>query len=307
MPKEQPITEFSGRVADADATFRQYRTSRYPIAFVLKITSDLAEYMLRFNRAENRSVGEKRSLHYRRLIRDGYWMLNGETIIVDWAGHVMNGQHRLIALAQSPGAYIETVVVFGIDPAAFATLDNGARRSVADVLHSSGEQGSHTLGAVASLYWRYQRNIHTYYGVPYPAALDVQETIEQFPSLRESARRARLTAIRRLLAPSVAGCAHFIFSTIDPILADRFYDDLESGADLESDNPVLQVRSILLGFRAGKGKREPHEQMANLIKAWNLYYTGRRVKRLQWNRNEGFPQVAGDENREIIPVERYAK
>lgn len=68
------------------------------------------------NNAKHRPIKEKKVAEYMAEMRDGHWKLNGKTICFDKTGRLLNGQHRLSAVARS-GVSLTTVVVRGLDPA----------------------------------------------------------------------------------------------------------------------------------------------------------------------------------------------
>jgi hypothetical protein len=63
----------------------------------------------------------------------GRYQTNGETIIFDRHGRLIDGQHRLEACVQS-GKSFEALVVRGVDPSAIGTIDQGQSRSLADAI-----------------------------------------------------------------------------------------------------------------------------------------------------------------------------
>jgi hypothetical protein len=74
---------------------------------------------------------------YAREIAAGRWKPNGETIKFTMDGVLLDGQHRLAAVALA-GVGIETTVVWGLDPDCFDTIDSGRPRSAADMLAIQG-------------------------------------------------------------------------------------------------------------------------------------------------------------------------
>ena len=85
---------------------------------VMTITPAMAEKWLAGTTFKNRNVSITAVNRYANDIQNGQWMLNGESIIIDDNGNVIDGQHRLRAILKS-GASIQSVVVRGIDAATF--------------------------------------------------------------------------------------------------------------------------------------------------------------------------------------------
>lgn len=80
----------------------------------------------------------------------GEWMVTHQGIAFSAGGKLLDGQHRLTFISQLPeGSEVPVNVTRGLDPQAFMAIDQGARRTVSDVLGvSSG------LAAVGALFAR---------------------------------------------------------------------------------------------------------------------------------------------------------
>jgi multidrug resistance efflux pump len=77
-----------------------------------------AEYLK--NNAYHRKVKKKKVAEYMKEMVDGNWKLNGKTIVFDRDGRLLNGQHRLGAVAEA-GVSLTTLVVRGVDPEVLET------------------------------------------------------------------------------------------------------------------------------------------------------------------------------------------
>lgn len=104
----------------------------------------------------NRPVKDSHVRWLSTMIKAGKWRLNGEAVLLDQDGKLLDGQHRLYAVieAETP---IETYVVRGVDRDYFATIDTGAGRTVGDVLGIKGELYCAQLAAVLGWLWRYEQ------------------------------------------------------------------------------------------------------------------------------------------------------
>lgn len=67
---------------------------------VVRITPELARHLLSKNYT-NRKMSQSRVSFYARQMIDGEWIMNGQGIIVSNSGNLLDGQHRLMAVAQS--------------------------------------------------------------------------------------------------------------------------------------------------------------------------------------------------------------
>jgi hypothetical protein len=88
---------------------------------------------------------------------------------------------------------------------------------------------------------------------------------------------------------------HYVFARKDPDMADWFMEALETGSNLDRDEPVHLLRERLTDNRANRRKMSEKEMFALTILAWNYTRKGKRVKILRW-RTEGlnpqpFPEI----------------
>ena len=84
----------------------------------------------------NRSPNTRRVSEYARAMNSGEWGL-GDPLMFDKFGNLLNGQHRLMAVARS-GVPVEFIVVRGLEPESKKYLDTGMSRTVAQILTMRG-------------------------------------------------------------------------------------------------------------------------------------------------------------------------
>ena len=104
---------------------------------IMRITPAIARQMLERNK-KNRPLNTLHVKNMKDMFLAGDMILNGETIIFDVDGNMLNGQHRLHGCVESGVAW-DAIVVRGIDPDAFRTLDSGKKRTTGDTLALCGE------------------------------------------------------------------------------------------------------------------------------------------------------------------------
>lgn len=112
------------------------RKSEHYWCEVMRVDPETAKAVLEGNTL-NRDIGP---LLVKRMAADmmtGKWLTNGDSIKFDRRGKLVDGQHRLTAVVES-GQTLETFVCGGLDPAIFATLDVGKKRTLKDAMKISG-------------------------------------------------------------------------------------------------------------------------------------------------------------------------
>lgn len=101
---------------------------------IRRITPAEAEKMLERNEV-NRNMRRKLVAAYRADMENGRWQFTAEPIQFSRTGRLLNGQHRLAALAGSTGVkYLDFVVASGLTDASQTLMDQGTGRTITDAL-----------------------------------------------------------------------------------------------------------------------------------------------------------------------------
>lgn len=106
---------------------------------VVRITPDMAREMLTHNMKNNRRLNHNTVKRYARIMKAGGWNLTHQGIAFDDNGELIDGQHRLEAIAAS-NTPVSMLVTRGVEHAegeAF-TIDTGTKRSTQNILQISG-------------------------------------------------------------------------------------------------------------------------------------------------------------------------
>lgn len=94
----------------------------------------------------NRNISKAVVDSYAITMKAGKWLLNGEAIVFDLDGVLLNGHHRLHAIIKA-GVPIQTFVTRGVEHESYTTFDCGRHRTVGQLI---GMQGIKNYNAVAS-------------------------------------------------------------------------------------------------------------------------------------------------------------
>lgn len=95
---------------------------------------------------KNRPVKERRVAFYCKEMLAGRWRVNHQGIAFDPDGNLVDGQHRLMAIARA-GVSVEMFVAHGVEDS--TTVDKGAGRSVSDELNMyDGTQNARAVVAI---------------------------------------------------------------------------------------------------------------------------------------------------------------
>jgi len=263
-----------------------------------RITPKRAQELLATMR-RNRPVRRKVVEGYVEEMQAGRWRSTGQGIAIDWDGHLMDGQHRLLAIIES-GIAVEMDVTYNEDPDNFKVRDKHRRRTIADDLSLADVQYPNESARIYRLwldlqYTKPDRYVafgkQNRFGWNSEKALEwVQENEEDLAHVIERCRRA--DAKRALYPPSLMQMLYFCFYQTDPNAADAFMEDLICGC--EGAGPVPKLREALdqLLLEKVRGMRPPQYLFAALvIKAWNAVREKKRPRTIAFGPKELFPAV----------------
>jgi len=228
--------------------------------------------------------------------RRAEWKTNGDSIRFDSNGDLRDGQHRL-HMVMLTGIPIEAVVIRGIDPAAFITMDTGKVRTITDVLAIKNEPSPKLLAWTLQWTYRYLADRLNAKIESHDVLLSV---LDDHPAVHETVR-----FYQGLSQPSGApghqpitlGC-HYLFSRVDRKKADDFIERYITGLRLEEENdPVGRLRGQIVGLAAARTRLLSSSQILGIIvRAWNRYYGGGKTPKGNYQaspRNAPRPKIEG--------------
>lgn len=268
-------------------------------ATILMVTPAIANAWLARNTNNRAPVQKQIDKLVTDLLNDA-WMFTGEAIKFGTNGALLDGQHRLLAIAKA-GVTAEVLIVTGVEPKAQNVMDSNIVRRLSHALQISrgiGKFQANNLAAtiIATRAWSNGERTHDgTRGVTTSLALD---WFDQHPELVELSIEANKisTKVPSLTAKQVSTFI-WAFDAIDVDDRHAFFEKLASGVGLEDGDPILVLRNTLLredAKRTNSGKVHPFVRMALTAKAWNAWRDGVTVKTLAWRgggaKPEAFPE-----------------
>jgi len=214
------------------------------------ITPDIA-YNLLLTSKGNRTVRPDKVGKLVGAMKEGKFKPNNDAICIDWNGVLINGHHRLNAVVLS-FCTVEMYVIRGMDPEIVTTMDQNARRSLADQLRMSGLDNSTQRAAIVSMVARIivgtavELNDEAEY---YEWLAPVEKGVNAFFELGCAQSAAHMRTAK------VAGPLVMAYKA-DPAKMTEFFVGLRDGANLSPRSPVLTLREFLLDeYRNKKTQR----------------------------------------------------
>jgi hypothetical protein len=247
-------------------------------ASIEEITPRRAKEILAVGNRKNRKLNESHVINIERLIARGEWMADSnDMILIDEDGALVNGQHRMEAIARGDIA-VWLVVLRGVDRRVVQVIDQGSNRTLAQALEIDGRWAD-PAGTAMAIKWLYLMINRMERKVPSGS----QGTVPQYLALLEDHR-----AIEYSLAPGLAAAKafkasgmtkgvfaayHYAMSTADPDKANEFFSALSTGMGADDDSPAIVLRRAYLDDEVEtNAKRMPKwVACASLVKAWEAF------------------------------------
>jgi hypothetical protein len=229
--------------------------------------------------------------HLDRLVRDlqsKRWVLTHQGIAFGIDGTLLDGQHRLTAIAEA-GLPAMCVVWENVAEHAVLGMDQGKDRTGKDVVAIvDGEKL--TVREAACINSMMKGMMLS------PVTLTAQEQAASFREHAAAARfalallPARKNGLKRAQVSAVIARAYY---TVDHALLGRFCEALMSGlVKSEVDATVIVLRDFLLSAGAGTGSTTQAETYRKVARALDAYRKGDRLRTLYAAKTEPFPLPA---------------
>lgn len=220
---------------------------------VMTVTPAMAEKMIKASTGVNRPLKTQIVRQYANDMASGKWKENGESIILDDNGNILDGQHRLHAVVMSKMTF-RFSVTRGVDASSYDTIDTGTKRSGRDVLYVAGYKDACNLAAVLSAIHRYKT--FGFQDTRSPASNekgrprfknDFLELVSLYPGAQDSARyiHSRAKNCFAFRPSSFAACMHYVLGEKNSVMRDAFFEAIyEKKYVLGRKDPVRKLQAM---------------------------------------------------------------
>lgn len=221
-----------------------------------------------------------------RDMRNGRFLLNGETIKFSPDGNLLDGQHRLEALIIS-GVPIRLSVAYDVQDESQLTMDTGTKRNVAGALFFRGVAVDRTFAQAISA----GMLMYNSASAARPTGSEQVNFVENHLDDIAWAIGVSGEAARKLGSKKLLGTAAIILGQVSKPQAEIFFRSLGTGEMLMIGNPILTLRNKLLAEKLQVTHRADLINYLGLIfKSWNAWRLGKQVRVLRFGENEVFPE-----------------
>jgi len=264
-----------------------------PTAQVVIITPERAKELLA-NNPINRDVNKANLLFLKKQLTDGKWLLNGETIKVASDGTLLDGQHRLIACAES-GIPMPSLFIANVQKETMHTIDTGRNRRGCDVVSmylGKEQKYSSKIASVAKFVMQFEKGLSASsidgggkdIGPDNSDYIDfIKKTDGFIPFVEE---KIRLYAKGDgLIEPRIFGGLYWVISkrATSQAMVDDFFTKLSFGVQIESNSPIFLLRQKLIAVKGGRDMQSSAARISSaqkiwsIVKAWNYYRSGKKL------------------------------
>lgn len=241
-------------------------------------------------------------------IRKGEWRENGSTIVFNENGDLIDGQHRLRAIAIS-GKTVPSLVVTGVskDQTTFDTLGDVKPRKITDFLHC---KNSSMISSVIRLQWHINAKNPNWYGSKDggSASKDFNAPIVDLirlsrkivPEIEPLAEAFLRSGVCRVMSQGSFGLFLVYYFKQRSIKHEmervsKYFTQIGDGVGLERTDPAYLVRQKFLQIRSTEAIPRLVAR-AIILKGLNHQLKDESVSRITFDPNrEEFPKLIGYE------------
>lgn len=258
----------------------------------VEVTPEMAAAWLLRN-AKNRKISPGQVEMLTEDLKAGRWLYDANPIRFNVNGELVDGQHRLSAIAQS-GLKADCLVAWGLPENANKNIDSGRARTTKDVLTMRGGVANPLhVAAVAKLAssWDPKNKVLTRRYWVKSSSNQLVGLIESDPTIAEAVTWVNgALERRRLTSQTVTGFCLWVLRGLAGKKADEFFETTIAGAGLVSGDPRLALVKTMQRLSGRISNREDRFMaIAIIFKAWNAWRAGEKVTLLRWNSDEEFP------------------
>lgn len=251
------------------------------------------------NQNINRTIKEKQVARIARDMLVGNWQLNGESIIFDDSGNLIDGQHRLKAVIVSDTT-VPMMIVRGVSPVAQKTIDAGMTRSLGDYLTFSGMRSGTKLASFSRIVWFYRRGVFPACQTSAPPSQSeligiAEETYEEFLPIYNQVAVHYRQGIKNLFPCPPLVFLVWITGEANQNKSMEFVEKLYCGKDLGSSDAVYHLRNTLIGLVTKRLMLGTRAKWVLLIRAWNYHYENKLCspQGFRANDTQSFKSISG--------------
>lgn len=248
---------------------------------IVTVTPEIAKAWIDRN-ASNRKLSRRHVSRFSRDMGTKKWLMTGETIKFDADGTLIDGQHRLSACVTS-GKPFETIVVYGLNPAAKNVIDTGKLRSGSDVLAMAGHKNTSAIASALRILVNEKTGEGDRFAVTHTELLDALKRHPKLPLWVPLPG-----SVPRGISIPMVGYVAYIGANIlgKKERATAMLTVLKSGAPDYEGDPIHRYREHIIRSRDERlGDLRARNTVAWTFRhCWNLFAKRQPIERFVWQK-----------------------
>ncbi len=262
------------------------------------VTPEMAKEWLEKHYNHNRKLSKAHLARLVEYMKIGAWEFNGASIRFDKDGELIDGQHRLSALA-THGQSIDILVQRGFNPEVIKTIDQEIKkRDLVDLLKMAGVLNPKSVSSILKRYYKLKNNsvavdsgrndcfnssLSRVSEATVNALLDEYFNNRVFYDELVKYSRRMYCRLKLLKESEIGGIYAYLYK-------EKHHSDMEiqgffnrlcaSGDDI---NVICLLRELLTRDANSNDHMTPVKKQAYIAKTWNYYIVGKEVSVLVYN------------------------
>ncbi len=251
---------------------------------IRKITPANAAKILEFKNTKNRPITIGKVNEYVNSMKNDEWLFNGDSIRISTDGVLLDGQHRLTAVAKS-GISQSFIVVENMQKSIGLTIDTGKLRNAGDVLAlESGVSANWaaSIGGAIKIFHKHSKGLEL--SNSGTGKLTNTKVVEEYKKNKELVVfccdwfNKNMKGKAPILTKSEILSCLMIFANIDKKDCISFCKMVFCGVGVEDGSVQSFIRNYLLSCKVDTKKANQTQRLHSIIKSWNLVRAGKSPK-----------------------------
>jgi hypothetical protein len=250
------------------------------------ITPEVAEKLLKDHNPNNRNIKQANVDSLVSEMVNNRWVMNGEGVIIDYNGNLVDGQHRLTACVFSKRS-MTTQITWGVAPSVITTIDTGSKRIAKDCFDINGISNASVIASSIKLIHQFSDGAYGDKGSS-SRVLSNQQTLDFYWENSEKLQNSAVVAnsvykkCNQIITSSIIASLHYMFAEKDVNKANEFFNKFGTGVGLDENSPIMALRNKLTRAALDKQIRMTQkEKVENVIHAWNKFRKNQTCKTLK--------------------------
>lgn len=260
------------------------------------ITPAMAEKYLALNVEHNRVVRDLKVQRYADAMTEGHWLPTSSTIKFDRNGHLIDGQHRLMAIIKS-GKTVRMAVARNESPASIHVIDTNTPRNGGDSLVFAGLANKGRAFQVAGIAnalngWHNGLFTNAMSALGQGERMTNDEMVvfvREHQAIIEEAMHVADQVYRMVpLNKSGVALSYIVLKNVDADAAEEFFSRLMNGVLHGAEDPLLTLTRKVNADRLTAGKKSiTGTTLYLIIRTWNAWREGEVLTKYQFGSRKG--------------------